>query len=1582
MGGTTDPNTDPFVELAGLDFDGKRGGAARTILVGNETLLAQCGELLRERGHQIVAVVATPLSPAADWARRGGLPLFGRQQDLLSAGIGPIDWLFSISNLSVLSEDVLGLASRGAVNFHDGPLPARAGLNTPVWALLDDAGEHGVTWHLMTREIDRGAVLAAETFEIAPGETALSLNTRCFEAGLRCFETMVADLDRAVASAVPQTQAPLRMFGRADRPAAAATIDWSCPAAEIARLVGALDYGAYANPMGTPKALLGEHLFLVRQITVLDDWSGAEPGTVLHWGASPVVATADRDIRIERMATLDGEPLESLDIGNATVFSALSAERCASLEMLDAAAGRFEAWWRRRLQLRESLQLPSFRPPSEEGGPVWTVIDRPLAPGCGGMATMALMVACLARMADRDSVEIGYGDEVGRSRLEDVAAWFANEAPLKVAVDFTAPVAALTERLQREIADLHRHVAISRDLVARSPELRSGSGFAHPVSVQLVDRLEDARPREGSVLSLAICAPEGTWRWTFDATRFLPDEADDLWNAFEAMQAAAEAAPELSVGKLPLLTAAERSRVLQDWNATETALPPGETWHQRFVEQAALTPDRLAVTSCGTSLTYGELDALSNRIAHSLAARGVGPEVLVGLHLSRSVEMLACLIAVHKAGGAYVPLDPSYPRDRLAHMVADSGMRLILSEAALAGDLSPGHAQVLLVEDLRPALATLSSDPIEGGETGGNLAYMIYTSGSTGLPKGVMVEHRNLLNFFAGMDAKLEPEGTWLAVTSLSFDISVLELLWPLMHGYHVIIANEREVRGDVRSGGHGSVQAAVPTRPVGFSLFYFASSRAGDAAEQYRLLLEGARFADTHGFEAVWTPERHFHAFGGPYPNPSVAAAAIAASTTRVQIRAGSVVGTLHHPLRIAEEWALVDNISGGRVGIAFASGWQPDDFVFNPAAFADKAGTLRRCMDDVRGLWRGEARSYPGPLGHDVEIRTYPRPLQPELPCWITSAGNVDTFIQAGRVGANVLTHLLGQSIEDVAVKLAAYREAWREAGHPGEGRTTLMLHTFLGEDEASVRAIVREPLLDYLRTATNLLHQYAWSFPAFRRPNGEVEQVSLEGLTAEETDALLEHAFERYFETSGLFGTPEDNLDLIARLSEIGVDEVGCLIDFGVDTETVIRHLPTLDRLRDRVQNPAPAPAFEADSPLHELMARHGVTHLQCTPSLLQVLAGDPEARPRLAALRRLMVGGEAFPPQLAQDMAGLVHGKVMNMYGPTETTVWSAVHVLEPGEVAPPLGRPLANQQVYILDRRLEPVRPGSPGELVIGGAGVVRGYHARPDLTAERFVAHPFLAGERAYRTGDLARQRADGTLEFLGRLDHQVKIRGYRIELGEIESALTAHPNVAEAVVVALREGATTRLVGYVSPRGVPVQVDALREHLRIGLPEFMVPGTLVVLDALPRTPNGKIDRKALPDPGTVTTAAATEHAETAETAPANEIEAQIKAIWCDLLKIPHVGRGENFFDIGGHSLLAIQAHRRLAAIAPRPLALTDVFRFPTIAALGAHLTADESDAPAMREVNERALARRNAFMRRGAARAGTRVGSPIGSGV
>jgi natural product biosynthesis luciferase-like monooxygenase protein len=950
------------------------------------------------------------------------------------------------------------------------------------------------------------------------------------------------------------------------------------------------------------------------------------------------------------------------------------------------------------------------------------------------------------------------------------------------------------------------------------------------------------------------------------------------------------------------------------------------------------------------SLTYRQLDLLSNRLARKLIALGVGPDQPVGLALGRTPDLLVGMLGIQKAGGAYLPLDPGYPADRLAYMLSHSGARALVTDASHRDDLPTENVTTVLIDDLGEA----NDAPVDGGARPEHLAYVIYTSGSTGKPKGVMVEHRNVVNFFAGMDERLGTEpGTWLAVTSPSFDISVLELCWTLARGFTVVLAATDQPAALVPA-------ARTSHRPISFSLFYFASGES-DEGDKYRLLLEGARFADRHGFEAVWTPERHFHAFGGLYPNPAVAGAAVAAITERIGVRAGSVVLPLHHPIRVAEEWALVDNLSHGRVGISFASGWQPNDFVLRPEAFAKQKEVMFRELETVRRLWRGETIEFPGPTGTPVKIRTLPRPVQAELPFWITTAGNPESFEAAGRVGANLLTHLLGQKIEDLAGKLERYRNAWREAGHPGEGKVTLMLHTFVADDPAYVREVVRGPMVEYLKSSVSLIKHYAWAFPTFRnRPEKGDGGVDLSTLSEDELAALLDHAFDRYYETSGLFGTPEECLETVNRVRGIGVDEIACLIDFGVPTETTLAHLVNLDEVRQRATK-----TDAEDQSIAAELVRHRVTHMQCTPVLARLLAAHPEAHEGLRGLRRMLVGGEAFPPELAASLRAVVSGEIHNMYGPTETTIWSTTHRLN-GEHSVPLGSPIANTRVYVLDEAGRPVPVGVPGELWIGGDGVARGYLHRPDLTAERFKADPFTAveGARMYRTGDLVRWRSDGTLEFLGRLDHQVKIRGFRIELGEIESCIHASDAVADAVVVARGDDGDRRLVAYVvARRGAQPDSESLRSRLRAVLPEYMVPAQIAWLDTLPLTPNGKVDRKALPAPDAVRAMTAV------SAAPTSELERSITGLWQEVLRVPAVGLDDNFFDLGGHSLLAVQAHRRLRETLQRDLAITVLFQFPTVRSLAAHLGGAKTTT--VQDGVERAEGRLAAIARRRTARRG-----------
>ncbi len=621
---------------------------------------------------------------------------------------------------------------------------------------------------------------------------------------------------------------------------------------------------------------------------------------------------------------------------------------------------------------------------------------------------------------------------------------------------------------------------------------------------------------------------------------------------------------------------------IADCNQTDADYPRESTIVQLFEHQVVRTPDAVAVVSAGRGLTYRELDQRSNQLARHLQQVGVHTETLVGIAVERSVEMMVGLLAILKAGGAYVPMDPSYPAKRIALMIEDSQAPVILATENTRSSLGNTPSQIVsidgAIESAANEISAHSTQSLSSTASGQNLAYVIYTSGSTGKPKGVMIEHRNVVNFFTGMDRAIGSEpGVWLAVTSISFDISVLELFWTLTRGFQVII----------------------------------------------------------HGDEGTQTI---------------------------------------------------------------------PD------------------------------------------EIRKY-------------------------------------------------------------------------------------------------------------------------------------------------------------------------------------------------------------------------GVTHMQSTPSLARMIAVNPDGLASLGRLKKLFLGGEALPPSLIRQLRQAFHGEMHNMYGPTETTIWSTTFPITGDSDSIPIGKPIANTQVYVLDSGLQPVAAGEPGDLYIGGDGVVRGYWQRPELTAERFLSDPFRPGNRMYRTGDIARFLPDGNLEFLGRADFQLKLRGFRIEIGEIEAALENQAGVGQAVVVATEfksrnqtqtQTEDKRLVAYVIPKsGTKLEAAALRAALAATLPEYMVPSNFVFLASLPLTANGKIDRNALPHPSTL------ENEPTAASElPRNELEGAIAQAWKDALGVDSVGLNENFFDLGAHSLMVAEVHMQLQQLLGRELSLVDLFQFPTVTALANHLNGEEA-APRVSSRAERRLAAR-----------------------
>lgn len=1120
--------------------------------------------------------------------------------------------------------------------------------------------------------------------------------------------------------------------------------------------------------------------------------------------------------------------------GEPPLFEARPAyrEHIAWLQKhLPSNAAAAEAYWRASLAgFQTPTNLEALRVPASQAHPAAGHATHALAlsPACTGklhalckqtsLRTSSIVEAAwalvLSAFSAQDDVVYGVTRACRLSSLEGadrIFGLFINTVPIRVKLPSDLPVLELCRQLREQQVELRRFEHTPLVDILRVSEVNRGQPLFDSIIV-FNSQTDDARlksfgpewQRRDFMLHdqtnfpfnvMAYDGPQLTFKLSYDTSCFAPAAVERIADLLQAILVAIADQPQTRLGDLPRLPSQDARSTLQIWNDTVRPLPGPHCMHEAFEAQVDRTPDAVALVDGARSLTYRLLDRRANHLAKTLIASGAKPDQMIGIYVDRSIEMLVGLLGILKAGAAYVPMDPSYPGERIALMLEETRARLVVTTSNLAGSLPP-HSNSVCVD---AAANSGEADRPGVTMTGENLAYVIFTSGSTGRPKGVMIEHRNAANFFAAMDEVLGTKpGVWLATTSISFDISVLELFWTLARGFTVVIQHEPE------RVARAATKTGLDAKPIDFSLFYFAADAAEPVGGKYRLLLEGAKYADDHGFSAVWTPERHFHPFGGLYPNAALTGAAVAAVTKRIGIRAGSVVLPLHNPIRVAEEWSVVDNLSNGRVGLSFASGWHARDFALQPDNYKKRRELMASGIETVKALWRGEAIKVIGGDGQPVEVNTYPPPVQREAKMWVTASSDPNTFALAGRLGANVLTNLLVMKTEQLVENIAVYRKAWTDAGHEGEGTVTLMLHTFVGPDIDEVRSKVRDPFLEYLKTSTDLISKMRWELTAFAkgddRKASTAQHMSLTDLEPEELDVIMEHAFQRYFKTAGLFGSPTSCLATIEKLKQYGVNEIACLIDFGVSANEVLASLPYLDELR-QMSNPSATPV--STEPLQDIPSQirsHGVTHLQATPSLASMLVADEASLDALSSLRILLIGGEPLPRTLLERLRKTYRGEIHNMYGPTETCIWSTTSSVGGADDPITIGKPVANTTVYVVDQSLRPVPVGVPGEILIGGAGVARGYLERPELTKERFVPDPFGGPEaRLYRTGDLGQWVPDGTLAYLGRLDHQVKIRGHRIEPGEIEAVLNRHPSVRQSAVVARPDSTgAQRLIAYI----------------------------------------------------------------------------------------------------------------------------------------------------------------------------------------
>ncbi len=542
---------------------------------------------------------------------------------------------------------------------------------------------------------------------------------------------------------------------------------------------------------------------------------------------------------------------------------------------------------------------------------------------------------------------------------------------------------------------------------------------------------------------------------------------------------------------------------------------------QSFEKTHANHRYKKAIVNAQREVSYGDLYQSAKQLAHYLKTSDKRPQLL----LAESSEHLAIALLAASMVNQPMPIAQSKTAIRAPYLDLSVWMQKEHSASLLAEEFTPAATTFFFVDEVE---STLKAE---------DLAQQIEV-----------------------LKAQLSPKESdcILLQSPLVLAFKAVLLLWSLLEGRTLI---------DNQDGALGEAWDMLPNGevfPMDFSMFFFGGYSATAREEnKYDLLLKSVAHGDQHAYSAVWTPERHFNDFGGLYPNPSVLSAGLATLTKQLQIRTGSIVAPLHHPVRIAEDWSIIDNLSNGRVGLSFASGWQCNDFIFYPDNYQERHRIMMEHIEKVQQLWQGQSMAFKNGLDTEIDVNIFPKPIQEQLPIWVTVSGKVETFIDAGRVGANILTHLLWQDTAELKEKIAAYRESLAEHGFDPASRTvSVMVHTFVGEDDEVVKELVRQPLKDYIRSSVHLIETMIKS----AKLDDKAESIGRYAKVKEKIpdhllEELLELAFERFYENAALLGSPEKCHQMLMKLRGYDVDELACLLDFGLDKANILKGLEAL-------------------------------------------------------------------------------------------------------------------------------------------------------------------------------------------------------------------------------------------------------------------------------------------------------------------------------------------------------------------------------------------------------------------------------------
>ena len=780
-------------------------------LIGKESLLVECAMLLRQQSFHIQGIVSADES-VQRFCQEINVPCWPADQPLESLfGDEPFDFLFSINNAHILLESILKRPRRYAINYHDGPLPAYAGVQATFWALVHQEKTHGITWHIMSTGIDTGAILKQSCFMLDSLETSISLNVKCYSAAVETFQELITDIITDSVAPYPQDLSQRTYAGRFKRPNT--FLDWHRPASEGLALFRALDFGFHHNPFGRLKLQLGNELFLVTELLAVDENAVVyTPGTLVRVSTRGLrIATPSGLLDISALTNLLGEPiaLDTLQrrcaLAEGDVLSPLDTAFQQRYHQLDRQCARYQNFW---LDKFNQLSIDSFfdqfnlQPVQPEPSSLnnfevkvpFSVTESLATFGSETAQSNRLLSAFLLMLAsysNQVALTVGYCSPLSRQLAVQSRHLLADCLPLTVSFDWDRSWEKNLLDLAFACQTLDQHGSFAWDWLVTQPTLTTQRQAlqTHYFPVIICPSATKADvPQHPKALTLLI-TDEAACQLIYDPVVWPTTLVDDLVNRWLILLAKLIEAPEQPLKTINLLTPQEQQQMLFGWNNTATVYPYDHVIHQLVEEQIRQRPQAMAIRCGMTTLTYEQLNREANQLARHLQKWGVKPDTLVGVCLARSPAMIVGLLAILKAGGAYVPFDPHYPAARLNELCAQTKVRLILTERTWLSQL-PDETVPLLINE--PIWLEEAVDDLNLAASAEQLAYVLFTSGSTGRPKSVAVPHRGVVRLIKNTNVlRLDSTITMLGLAPLAFDASTLEIWGSLANGGTLVLVDD-----------------------------------------------------------------------------------------------------------------------------------------------------------------------------------------------------------------------------------------------------------------------------------------------------------------------------------------------------------------------------------------------------------------------------------------------------------------------------------------------------------------------------------------------------------------------------------------------------------------------------------------------------------------------------------------------------------------------------------------------------------------------------------------------------------------------